>query len=177
MGDIKAIKPYSVIKNVHSETRSFTALNYFSKASSEKSFSTEKFFAHEGGDIVVLIAQEKGDIKNTSKVLFYSIDSNETYYEPIDINSNVQCIEFLDKLYAYTPDIQSMDPELLAKQYSLLMGCRNGDLYYVQFMNTTPFQISAIKIHNFVRTSNQGNAELSSIKKIKVFAPKNSAKK
>ena len=162
---------------MHSETRSFTALNYFSITSQEKSFNTEKFFAHESGDIVVLIAQEKGDTKNMSKILFYSVSSNETFYDSIDINSNIQCIEFLDKLYPYSPEIQAMDPELREKQYSLLMGCRNGDLFYVQFMNTQPFQISAIKIYNFVRTSNQGNAELSSIKKIKVFAPKGSLKK
>ena len=177
LSQIKKIKPYSVIKSIHSETRSFTALNYIFKNSQEKSFTTEKFFAHESGNLIVLAALEKNNTDKNTNILFYSVINNETFFEPLDIKSTVQCIEFLDCFYPTSPDVQSMDVKIRNRMYSLLLGCKNGDLYFVTFYNNDPYRIEGDKIFNFVKTSNQGNAELCSIKKIKAFAPKNSKSK
>ena len=143
----------------------------------EKVFSTEKMFAHKSGKLVVLVALEKGDSDKTSKILFYSVENNETLYEPLEIKSNIKCIEFLDCFFPTSPEIKSMDPKLQKQFFSMLLGSRNGDLYLVSFLNSDPHYIQCMKIFNFIKKSNEGNAELCSIKKIKAFAPKTSAKK
>lgn len=126
---------------------------------------------------MVLVALEKGDPDKNSKLLFYSVETNETFFEPLEMRSTIQCIEFLDCFYPTSPEVSAMDPALRDQYFCLLVGCRNGDLYFVSFFNSDPYRVEAAKIHNFVRKSAQGNAELSSIKKIKAFAPKDSDKK
>ena len=166
-----------MIKGIQSEGRSFTNITKMFTAVQEKVFITEKVFAHESGKLVVLVALEKGDPEKTSKILFYTVKSNETLYEPLEIKSNIKCIEFLDCFFNTSPDIKSMDPKLQEQYYSMLLGSRNGDLYLVSFLNSDPHYVKCMKIYNFVKASNEGNAELCSIKKIKAFAPRISSKK
>lgn len=132
---------------------------------------------HESGKLMVLAALEKGDSDKKTKLLFYLVETNETFFEPLDLRSTVQCMEFLDCFYPSSPEAMKMDPALREKFYSMLVGCRNGDLFLVSFFNSDPYRIESSKIFSFVRKTTHGNAELSSVKKVKAFSPQNSQKK
>ena len=158
------------------EQKSFTA-KYLFKNEQKKLFDLDKLFAHPKGNLITLVTTEIDSTDKSNKILFHCLDSKDTFYEPMDIKSPIQCLEYLDDFYEYTPGVMEMDPRIREKFYCFLLGCKNGDLFFVSFLANEPFKVESELIYNFVKKSRSGNAELSSIKKIKVFAPKEGSNK
>jgi hypothetical protein len=168
------------IKGIQTEQKSFTGLYLFNREN-KKDFQLEKMYCHPSGKMVLFVANEinssnPGSSKSP-QLLFYDVDRNETYFEKLNINFSIQCIEFMDDCYPYSNVTQDIAPQLRDKFYSMLIGCKNGDLFYVEVLLNEPFRLDCSKIYSFVMRGNSFNAELSSLKKIKLFIPKQSDKK
>lgn len=138
-------------------------------------------YCHSSGKMVLFVANEINSSNSASskspQLLFYDVENNETYSEKLDINFSIQCIEFLDECFPYSNVTQDIAPQLKDRFYAMLVGCKNGDLFYVEVLLNEPFRLDCSKIYSFVMRGSSFNAELSSLKKIKLFVPKNSEKK
>lgn len=137
-----------------------------------------KMYAHPSGRILLISVQENSESSNKKyKTLFYSVLKDQSFLSRDSINSNIQCVEFLDHLLPHSKEFTEMDANLGNKFYACLLGCKNGDLYYASFFNEDPVRVELIRLYGFVRKSNSGNAQMSSIKIIKLFVPKHSEKR
>lgn len=169
--------PLQNVQKFQNEGRSFTSL--FKKYNNpESEIMISKIFPHPSGRIVLASVKENSEFsKKKFKTMFYSVLKNQSFLSEESTSANIQCVEFLDAILPYSEEFKNLESQKQNKFYSCLLGCKNGDLFYASFFNDEPVRVELKKIFGFVRKSNNGNAQMCSLKIIKLFVPEKSQKR